>query len=379
MSFVVVLVLSTTTLMAQKTNFTIHGKIKGMTSGSLFFGYTDSNEQYQKRTVPVEGGKFKLEGMISEPTNLFLCVDSTIKRMDDPNLTDFWIEATDMQLEVTLGAFKKFKLTGSKTNEEEQELNRLKEPVQKEKQPIVDAYMAEKDREKAAAIREQFEPFNERLNAITDEFMRTHPDSYLTPSLMRFRVSSLSVGEVEAAYNSWTERIKASRSGKEIAEEIIKLKQGSPGSRAKMFTRKDINDKMLNLEELKGKKYIILDFWASWCVPCRKGNPHLKAMYEKYAPMGLEIVCIASDDSSPKKWQDAVEQDGIGHFRHVLSGLKRTATGYDKSEDVGNWYGIHTLPTKILIDKEGVIIGRYGGGGEPHENLDQKLIEIFGK
>ena len=104
---------------------------------------------------------------------------------------------------------------------------------------------------------------------------------------MRFRLMSLPVGQGENAYNNWTERVKNSRSGKEIAEEIKKLKQGSPGSPATMFNRKDINDKMLNLEELKGKKYILLDFWASWCIPCRKGNPHLKELYKKYAPEGF--------------------------------------------------------------------------------------------
>ena len=375
--FIIALALSATILHAQK--FTLRGEIKGMTSGSLFFGYTGNNEEYIKKTIPVEHGKFKLEGTISEPTNVFLCLDSTINRMDDPNFTDFWIEATDMHLKVTLGAFKEFKLSGSKTNDEEQELNRLKAPIEKEMQPISDAYQAEKDHVKAAAIREQFEPYYDRMNVLTDEFIKTHPDSYLSPWLMLFRLSSLPVEQVEAIYNNWTDRVKASRTGKEIAEEITKLKQGSPGSPAIMFKRKDINDKVFNLEELKGKKYVILDFWASWCVPCRKGNPHLKALHEKYAPLGLEVVCIASDDSSPDKWRQAVEQDGIGHFHHVLSGMKRTATGYDKSEDIGEWYGIHTLPTKILIDKNGTIIARYGGGGEPHENLDQKLIEIFGK
>ena len=132
--------------------------------------------------------------------------------------------------------------------------------------PLTEAYKAEKDHEKAAAIRDQFEPYNERMDVITDEFIKTHPDSYLSPYLMRFRLMSLPVGQVENAYNHWTERVKNSRSGKEIAEEIKKLKQGSPGSPATMFNRKDINDKMLNLEEIKGKKYILLDFWASWCI-----------------------------------------------------------------------------------------------------------------
>ena len=79
------------------------------------------------------------------------------------------------------------------------------------------------------------------MEVITDEFIRTHTDSYLSPYLIRLRLMSLPVDQVESAYNHWTERVKNSRSGKEIAEEIKKLKQGSPGSPAIMFIRKDIN------------------------------------------------------------------------------------------------------------------------------------------
>jgi len=133
-----------------------------------------------------------------------------------------------MHLEITLGAFKQFKLSGSKTNDEEQELNRQQAPIREEMQPLTEAYMAEKDHEKAAAIREQFEPYNERMEVITDEFIRTHTDSYLSPYLMRFRLMSLPVDQVESAYNHWTERVKNSRSGKEIAEEIKKVMKCEP-------------------------------------------------------------------------------------------------------------------------------------------------------
>lgn len=376
---VVLIFISTTLLSGQNNKFSLNGEIQGMVSGKLYFGYTDSKGQYQKAVIAVDDSKFSLEGSITEPTMVFLRKDSTACYMDDPNLTNFWIEPAELYLNLTVGAFKEFKLTGSKTNDEEQELNRLQAPVREEMQPLLDAYNAEKDHEKAAAIRDQFEPYQDRLDAIADEFIKTHPDSYISPSLTLYRLMSLPVKEIENMYDQWTKRVKTSLLGKEVAEEITKMKQGSPGSPAPLFKRKDINDKILNLEEMKGKKYILLDFWASWCVPCRKSNPHLKALHEKYASQGLEIVCIASDDSHPDKWRKAVEQDEIGHFRHVLSGMKETETGYDNSEDIGEWYGIHTLPTKILIDKNGIIIGRYGEGGEPQENLDQKLIEIFGK
>lgn len=79
--FFAALVLSTTILLGQNTKFTLNGKIEGMTSGSLYFGHTDNNGQYLKKTIPVENGKFKLEGNISEPTQVLLCLDSTIQLM----------------------------------------------------------------------------------------------------------------------------------------------------------------------------------------------------------------------------------------------------------------------------------------------------------
>ncbi len=163
------------------------------------------------------------------------------------------------------------------------------------------------------------------------------------------------------------------------AEEIKKLESGSPGSKAAAFKAKDINGEQLSLSDFKGKKYVMIDFWASWCVPCRKGNPHLISVYNKYKEKGFEIIGVANDDNAVEAWKKAVAQDKIGIWKHVLSGYKRNASEAEKGEYINERYGIHTLPTKILIDKNGIIIGRYGGGGEDDAAMDKKLEEIFSK
>ncbi|RYG08102.1 MAG: TlpA family protein disulfide reductase, partial [Chitinophagaceae bacterium] len=138
----------------------------------------------------------------------------------------------------------------------------------------------------------------------------------------------------------------------------------------------DIGGKPLSLADFKGK-YVLLDFWASWCVPCREGNPHLKKLYAQYKNKGLEIIGVSDDDSKPYAWKAAVAQDQIGMWKHVLRGLKRVGDTYDRTNDISENFGIHTLPTKILIDRNGKIVGRYGGGGESDEAMDKKLAEIF--
>ncbi|MDR6784663.1 thiol-disulfide isomerase/thioredoxin [Pedobacter africanus] len=360
---------------AQK-NFSIKGKIRGKKAGYVYLSYP-VGETYKTDSAAIRNGSFLFKGKLAEPSRANLAASRNIRDFDDPNMTSVFIEPAAMEAMVTYGAFKKLVLKGSVSNDEFATLDRKKAPIQKEMEPVLAAYRKEKDHEKAAAIREQFEPFNARMDKIDEAFIRTHPDSYISAYLMRFKMSSMKLVEAKAIYNTWTEKIKSSAAGKEVYKEILELESGSPGSVAKAFSATDINGEKLSLADLKGKKYVLVDFWASWCVPCRKGNPHLLSLYSKYKDKGLEIVGISDDDSNPAAWKKAVEKDQIGVWKHVLRGVKISGKDYDTTNDISKGYGIHSLPTKILIDKEGVIVGRYGGGGENDEAMDKKLAEIF--
>jgi thiol-disulfide isomerase/thioredoxin len=155
------------------------------------------------------------------------------------------------------------------------------------------------------------------------------------------------------------------------------LEAGMPGTPAALFRADaDIHGEPLDLASLIGTKHVLLDFWASWCLPCRRGNPRLKALHQKYKD-DLVIVCIADDDFTPGKWRDAVEQDGLHDLHHVPRGLKRLpGGGFDRSGDIDLLYDIRALPTKILIDKSGTIIAHHGSDSDA---LDARLKEIFGR
>ncbi|WP_316817662.1 AhpC/TSA family protein [Pedobacter nyackensis] len=361
---------------AQK-NFSIKGKIAGKKTGYIYLFYPVGSENYKTDSAAVRNGEFLFKGKLTEPVLGYLTASKNIRNDDDPNAGQIFIGPGDMSLSLTYGAFKKNVLKGSPSNDEFAALNKEKEPIRKEMEPLSKAYRIEKNREKAAAIKEQFEPFNKRMDQIDKAFISTHPDSYISAYLMRYKMSSMGIAEAKAVYHTWTEKIKNSTFGKEVHKEILELENGSPGSQAMVFSATDINGQKLSLADFKGKQYVLVDFWASWCVPCRKSNPHLLALYSKYKDKGLEIVGVSDDDGNPAAWKKAVEKDQIGVWRHVLRGLKMSDKGYDTTNDISKGYGIHSLPTKILIDKEGTIIGRYGGGGEDDQAMDKKIAEVF--
>ena len=229
------------------------------------------------------------------------------------------------------------------------------------------------------SVQALMEPYRKiYLERMTD-YVKKYPSTALAANFLRMDTGRMSLEQLKEAYNKLDETAKQTSAGKEIAAEIATLDRVAPGNPAPEIAKNDlVTGKPFALSSLKGK-VVLLDFWASWCVPCRKSNPHVKALYEKYRKKGFDVVYVADNDSRPEDALKAIDQDGIRKYHHVLRGLKTLKdangkmTGYDKSEDVSEQYAIHFLPTKYLIDREGKIIGKV-----TDEELDAKLKEIFG-
>lgn len=371
--------------------FHLKGQIKGQKTGYIKLYYTDKNSKRIKDSAAITNGKFQLSGQIKEPTMAYLEGDVKSGAMDEANTTSFYLEPATITIQLTYNDFKKAVIKGSATQDESKALSQLTAPVIKEMEPISKEYdianaaysaavKAKKDeatlealKEKASAIRDKFDPFSARMAELQYQFFRQHPQSYVTAFNLRFYVSSLPLDSLKAFYTRLGP-LQQSSSGKELAKEIEQMQWGSPGSVAKNFTSAEINGGQLSLSDYKGK-YVLLDFWASWCIPCRKGNPHLKELYARYKDNGIEFIGIADDDREENKWREAVAKDGIGIWKHIRRGLKYENGSFDRSTDISDKFGIHTLPTKILIDRDGVIIGRYS---EEEAPLDEMLKKLFG-
>lgn len=388
-----VCLLMAASLVAQEKPFVITGQIKGKKEGYIYLTYRPL-EKYD--SAKIVNGRFVFKGKLDGPAEASLLMDKSPRSFE--KYTQVYITPGTMQLTVDYNNFSEgIVLKGSPVQADADLLKRLIAPVMIKLKPISDSFShandvyiaairAKKDeatldqlKNEADAIKERMEPYQEQIGDIQEKFMDTHPTSFVTASMLRYKIGGMPVQEGEARYEKLTAHTKNSSLGKEIKEELDGLRAGSPGAKAFVFTAQELRGAPLSLADYKGK-YVLLDFWASWCVPCRKSNPHLKELYAKYSGKGFEIIGVSDDDNHEDAWKKAVEKDGVGIWKHVLRGfdLQKLLKKEKNVNDISNYYGIHSLPTKILVGPDGVIVGRYGGGGEDDDAMDAKLKEIFG-
>ncbi|MGZ3757498.1 MAG: redoxin domain-containing protein [Mucilaginibacter sp.] len=363
--------------------FTLRGQFKGGSVDSVTLSYINAAGKQQNQTVAATPNGFTIIGTLAAPGNAYLSFKNRGEKLTNAQRqarsTSLYIDPGTIAAIVNPLNAADIKVSGSKTQAEMDELTALIAPIRDEEKPILDELAKEKDHEKASAIRDKLDPFQNRIKKVAYGFFLTHPNSYVTADQMRFYVGSMHLDSMERVYDNFNAELKASVRGKELEAEIKNMRSGSPGNMAPEFTRVDVNGKSLSLADFKGK-YVMLDFWASWCVPCRAGNPHMIALYNQYKSKGLEIIGIADDDGKPDTWKGAISKDNVGIWHHVLRGLDwdLIRKGITNTNDLDTKYGIHSIPTKILIDPSGKIIGRFGDSiGGTDDDMDKMLAGVF--
>lgn len=204
-------------------------------------------------------------------------------------------------------------------------------------------------------------------------YAKQHPSSLYCLKLVQEQISRQPgknfYDDFEAVYNNTSPEVKQSTYGIKMSEQLIYFKQSKAGSIAPIFSGKDMNGKELSLEDYKGKKYVLIDFWASWCGPCRGELPYIKDLYEKYKDLGFEIVSV-SRDTDLENWRIAILKEGIQNWKH-FSVIENNCT-------VEKDYFVNGIPHKVLIDTNGTIIGKWKGSGELNrKSLENQLKHIF--
>ncbi|MEW5675802.1 TlpA disulfide reductase family protein [Flavobacterium enshiense] len=176
--------------------------------------------------------------------------------------------------------------------------------------------------------------------------------------------------EFEYVYNNSSKEIKESETGKKMAEKLKFFKQSMVGSVAPKFSGVDIYKQDISLQNFYQKKYVLIDFWASWCAPCREEIPFLKSLKEKYKAQDFEIISISIDEDL-KNLENAITKEKIEDWKHFST--------LQNNSSIKQEYFVNGIPHKVLIDKNGIIIGKWKASGELNKKeLENQLIQIFG-
>lgn len=306
------------------------------------------------------------------------------KQIEASNLFDgyvfftVYLEPNKMTLIGDVANLVDMEFTGSETQREYKKFLPDFWPIHKRLNTLMAAYYAEKDLEKQKILARDMLPTQKQMIEMAYRFCIEHPKSVISADLATNFKLDIGFDSLKFIYEKLSSEVKTSSAGRLLAYEIKRVEAGSPGSNAISFSKEDINGQPISLSEFKGK-YVLLDFWASWCIPCREGNPHLLELYKRYKSKGFEIIGISDNDHNPIAWKEAVKKDETGVWRHILRGHDATLKrGVKDPNDLSELYGVDLLPTKILIDPNGKIIGRYKGtSGIADSSLDKMLVSIF--
>ena len=355
--------------------FTINGNVAKAEGKQVTLYYGDEMNPKQE-TATVKDGKFQFEGMLNKPYCSGRIILGEFDPMTGGDMCELALEQGTFNIDAPDGTLTNATVKGGRAQDDLNSYNAGLKPLLTPLIALNKQYRSAKTDKQRNKLAQKIEPLSQQYAEYLHSYMLTHPDSYVSAQNLRMEMGKMSFDELKNIYGGFTERVRLNADTREIEKEIEARGKTQPGAMAPDFSATDVNGKPFKLSDLKGK-VVILDFWASWCVPCRKSNPHVRALYEMYHANGLDVVYVASDDGAEEKWRKAIETDqlvGEG-YHHVLRGYDMKLRGQDNPNDISDKYAIHYIPTKFLIDREGKIVCRIDEGQD--ELLDQKLVEMF--
>jgi peroxiredoxin len=324
----------------------------------------------------IVAGNFDFTGTVINPTNAILLIDHKgvgFSKLDkDADGLSFYIEKGTIHIATTADSISKAIITGSQINDDNKKLMAQLNPIQVEAQQLyAQVKKATPEEQNSQEFLSGMDDKRKKLQAeqttALEKFIRENPKSYLSLLALSSLGPKMDPSELEPLYNGLSQNLKDMEGGKMIKKSIDALKPTEIGAVAPDFTESDVNGTPVSLSSFRGK-YVLIDFWASWCGPCRQENPNVVKAYNKFKAKNFTVLGVSLDKADGKEsWTAAIKADGLD---------------WTQVSDLNFWnnkvallYAVQSIPHNFLIDPNGKIIAKDLRGGD----LDAKLTQILGK
>ncbi|MBL0013532.1 MAG: AhpC/TSA family protein [Flavobacterium sp.] len=362
---------------AGENEYIVTGTIKGIADGkSVILEVQDETGQLKPiDTVKVEKGKFTFKGKAKEIDMHLISIETVEGKIP------FILENGDIEMTINKDSINITKVTGTYNNEE---LNSYKEKgmaiqkkmmkFQKDNTAIMQAAQQKQDTVAMNKLRKEYSKFQEEFTTQSETYVSTHPKAFISALIIEgmFNQMSPDLKKIKKYFDGLDKSIKDTKHGKKIKKNLDELLKPvatvAPieiGTVAPDFSAPNPEGKMVSLKESKGK-ITIIDFWASWCKPCRQENPNMVALYKEFHAKGLNIVSVSLDEKA-EEWKKAIASDKLTWTN--ISNLK------DFQDPIAVQYSIKLIPSTFIIDATGTVVAKDLRGAE----LKAKIASLLEK